>query len=96
MSNIIIPSDDSVKYNKDCADFVKYEDGTLVGEYRYCNLSNICRQVDMVDGEAVPMESHYKKVKDAITGEVIEERHFCTGMHDLRTLKERAEDDKVS
>jgi len=96
MNNIVTPTQDCVKYGKDCADFVKYEDGTLIGEFKYCNLSSECRQTDIFNGKIISMEAHYKKVKDAITGEVIEELYFCTGKHDLRPYKERLEDDKSS
>lgn len=88
---------DSVKYKKDCADFVCLEDGTITRECRYCNLSLVCRQIDIgLDGEAIPMESHYLPVADSVTGEIQGHELFCTGMHDLRPLKERLEDDKVS
>lgn len=107
MSNIIKPrkgaerdgdrTTDSNKYNKDCGDFVCLDDGTVVGECRYCNLSLVCRQIDVLsDGSVVPMESHYLPIADGKTGEIIAHELFCTGMYDLRPLKEREEDDKVS
>jgi len=85
---------DSKGYNKDCKDFVCLEDGTIVRECRYCNLSLVCRQIDIVDGVAIPMEAHILPISNE-TGEVIEHQLFCTGMHDLRSLNERIEDDKV-
>jgi hypothetical protein len=106
MSNlIIIPTEDgegektqdSIKYNKDCADFKCLDDGTKVGECYYCNLSIQCRQIDILsDGQTVPMESHYLPVVDIKTGELKNHELFCTGFHDNRPLKERLEDDKVS
>ena len=95
---------DAVRYNKDCADFVCLDDGTIVGECKYCNLSTICRQVDMLpSGKTIPMKSDYLPVtKITFDGagnpnvEILEWQYFCTGMHDLRPLKERYEDDKVS
>lgn len=88
---------DSIKYKKDCADFVCLEDGTIVRECKYCNLSLMCKQVDMLpNGEMVPMESDYLPIVDPTTGAVQSHELFCTGMHDLRPLKERFEDDKVS
>lgn len=107
MSNLLIniPNDeredgktqDSIKYNKDCSDFVCLEDGTIVRECRYCNLSLMCRQVDVLpNGDVVPMEAHRLPVLDPKTGDVLSEELFCTGMHDDRPLKERFEDDKVS
>jgi len=86
---------DAKMYKKDCCDFVCLEDGTIFRECRYCNLSLICRQVDVVDGKYVPMESHYLAIVDE-NGDIIEHQLFCTGMHDKRPLAERTEDDKVS
>jgi hypothetical protein len=86
---------DSTMYKKDCRDFICLEDGTIFRECRYCNLSLVCRQVDVVDGVTIPMESHLLPITNE-TGEVIEHQLFCTGMHDLRPYKERKEDDKVS
>ena len=87
---------DSIKYNKDCDDFVCLEDGTIMRECRYCNLSLVCRQVDIVNnGKTIPMEGHVLPVINE-KGEIIEHAIFCTGMHDLRPYKERLEDDKVS
>lgn len=91
-----ITSHDSIVYRKHCKDFVSLNDGTLMGEYKYCNLSRQCRQIDMVDGSPVPMESHYCPVVDPRTGEVIEFEYYCTGMHDCRSRNERLEDDKIS
>ena len=87
---------DAIKYAKDCADFVCLDDGTLMRECRYCNLSLQCRQIDIgADGKAIPMESHYLPVYNAV-GELVSQELFCTGMYDLRPYKERLEDDKVS
>ena len=87
---------DAKKYRKDCCEFVCLEDGTLVRECKYCNLSLICRQIDVLpDGRVVPMESHYLPVYDE-NGHLVSHDLYCTGMHDLRLLKERIEDDKVS
>lgn len=86
---------DSKKYNKDCSDFQSLEDGTIIRECRYCNLSLQCRQIDIgLDAKAIPMESHYLTLTTE-EGEVFHEL-FCTGMYDLRPHKERIEDDKVS
>ena len=86
---------DSTHYKKDCPDFVCLEDGTIIRECKYCNLSLICRQIDMVDGVPIPMESHYLPVADE-DGNIMSHELFCTGMHDLRPYKERLEDDKAS
>lgn len=88
---------DSIKYNKDCGDFVCLDDGTVVRECKYCNLSLMCRQIDVLpNGDVVPMEAHYLPLVSPTTGEVVSHELFCTGMHDERPLKERLEDDKVS
>lgn len=106
MSNIIkISSDeredgstkDAIKYNKDCMDFQCLDDGTIVGECKYCNLSIQCRQIDILpNGEAVGMEAHYLPVLDSKTGELVSQELFCTGKYDLRPRAEKLEDDKVS
>ena len=100
MSNILVSVErtpDSLKYNKDCSDFISLEDGTITKEYKYCNRSEVCHQVDLVDGKPIQMESNYLPVVDTYTGEVIEWLCLCTGMYDLRPLKERiAGDDKAS
>lgn len=88
---------DSIKYSKQCFDFCCMDDGSIVGEYKYCNLSLGCRQIDVLsNGDPVGMEAHYLPIIDPQTKEVICEQLFCTGMHDLRPYKERLTDDKVS
>lgn len=88
---------DSIKYNKDCHDFVCLKDGTLFGDYRYCQLSTKCRQSDYVDDKPVPMETHYCKVVDPKTGETVNWEYYCTGKHDRRERGERLEgDERVS
>lgn len=87
---------DSIKYKKDCPDFVCLEDGTVTRECRYCNLSLVCRQVDILpNGDTIGMESHYLPVVGP-NGEITEWQYFCTGMHDFRPYVERLEDDKAS
>lgn len=95
-SGIITPTADSKKYGKQCISFECLDDGTITRECKYCNLSMICRQIDILsNGDSVPMEANYLPVMDA-DGNVISHELFCTGMHDLRPLKERIEDEKVS
>jgi len=89
-------TESSIKYKKDCCDFQPLQDGTIIGESKYCNLSLNCRQVDLSGGKPIPMEANYLPIVDPQTGKVIEHQLFCTGMWDLRPLKERLEDDKVS
>lgn len=99
MNNVLVSVErtpDSIKYNKDCGDFISLDDGTITKEYKYCDRSESCRQIGMINGRAIQMESHYLPIIDPNTGEIIEWRYFCTGMYDLRPLKERGEDDKIS
>lgn len=88
---------DAIKYRKDCPDFICLNDGTIYRECRYCELSLKCRQVDIVDGETVPMESHFCPVVDPVTNEIVTWEYYCTGMYDNRPLDERVSgDDKIS
>ena len=87
---------DSIRYNKDCKDFECLNDGTIYRECKYCNNSSQCRQIDFVDGDAIPMESHYCPVVDPNTQKTVEWEYYCTGLHDIRSLDERQEDDKIS
>lgn len=97
MTNIIIPGKKRGILDKQCADFQPLEDGTKAKEKKYCALSDLCRQVDvLVDGTVVPMESHYLPVVPADGSEIMEWKYFCTGLHDLRSKRERIDDDKVS
>lgn len=86
---------EAIKYGKDCKDFEVLKDGTITGDYRYCNLSNLCRQVDSKDGKPVGMLSH-NLIVYGLNNEVLEHVCYCTGFHDLRPLNEKVEDDKVS
>jgi hypothetical protein len=83
---------DSVKYRKDCPDFECLEDGTITKEYKYCNRSHECRQIGFMNGKPTGMLAHNLPVLDPLINE-IEWYSFCTGMYDLRPLKERYEDD---
>jgi hypothetical protein len=97
MSRNSIITADSIKYKKDCRDFGCLKDGTVYGDYKYCNLSRVCRQVDVVNGEIFPMESHYCPVVDKKTGEVVEWEYYCTGIHDSRHISDRLYgDDEVN
>jgi hypothetical protein len=97
MADIIIPSKKKNILDKDCSDFQPIEDGTKSKEKKYCALSDLCRQVGMLsDGTFVPMESHYLPVIPIDGGEIMEWKYLCTGLYDLRSIKERIDDDKVS
>lgn len=87
----------SKKYKKHCYDFVCLNDGTVLGEPKYCQLSDECQQKDYdVTGKPIPMETHILPVLNSRTGEVVEHRLVCTGMLDVRPLNERRDDDTVS
>ncbi|MCK4527907.1 hypothetical protein KAW18_11095 [candidate division WOR-3 bacterium] len=99
MSNTLVSVErtaDSIKYNKDCGDFISLEDGTITKEHKYCDRSEQCHQIGIINGRSVQMVSHYLPSMDPHTGEVIEWEYFCTGMYDLRPLKERIDDDKAN
>jgi len=70
MVDIIInkPKDDIL--DKDCMDFVPLEDGTIIGEKKYCNLSFQCKQVGYY--------SEYCKFFNA-QGEIVVQDYLCTG-----------------
>ena len=96
MADIIIPGRKKDILDKDCSDFTPIDDGTKSGEKKYCALSDICRQIDVLpNGKVVGMEAHYLPVI-LPTGEILEHKLFCTGHHDLRSKNELADDDKVS
>jgi hypothetical protein len=85
---------DSKKYRKDCPHFLCLEDGTTTRDYKYCEGSLVCQHSGLINGKPVPMTCNYIPVLDVTTNE-IEWVEYCTGMYDLRPLKERIEDDMV-
>lgn len=73
MGLIIIPgSKDPLKCGKDCPDFKPLDDGTSVGDPKYCDRSFDCRQVGM--------KSDYVEILDVKTGEVKTHDYLCTGI----------------
>jgi len=91
------PTSDSVHYKKDCMDFICLNDGTIYRECKYCEHSLVCRQVDLLNGKPILMESHYCPVVDPITQKTTEWQYYCTGKYDHRTLIEQQDgDDKIS
>ena len=96
MADIIIPGKKKDILEKDCKDFCPIDDGTKSGEKKYCALSDACRQIDILpDGTFIGMIAHYLPIRN-LDKEVMEWKFFCTGHHDLRSKKERIDDDKVS
>ena len=112
MSEIIIPVKEKIvlfkkdeklrtsaskKYKKDCYDFICLEDGTVLGEHKYCQLSMECQHKDYDEnGKSIPMKTHILPVINTRTGEVVEHQMTCTGIVDRRSLNERRDDDTVS
>ena len=84
MSKIIIPgepTEDSIKYKKDCPDFQCMEDGTITRECKYCQLSTDCRQTGKrPDGVWANMKNDYVPIMDLEEGMILEWEYFCTGM----------------
>jgi len=70
---------------KDCPDFVPLDDGTIKGDWKYCNLSFQCRQIGML--------SDYVEFTDE-NGNVIARDYLCTGKRPI--WEERSEDEKAS
>ena len=62
--------DDILK--KDCIDFIKLDDGTIIGDKKYCNLSFDCKQMGMY--------SEYCKFYDK-DGKVVIRDYLCTGKY---------------
>jgi len=60
------------KHNKDCMDWCPMEDGTKVGDTKYCSLSLLCRQINM--------KSDWLSFINKETGK-LEFDYFCTGMN---------------
>ena len=85
---------DSKKYHKDCPHFLCLDDGTITKDYKYCDGSLVCQHSGLINGKPVPMTCNYIPVLDVIANEV-EWVEYCTGIYDMRPLKERIEDDKV-
>jgi len=70
---------------KDCNDFVPLDDGTIRGDWKYCNLSFKCKQIGML--------SEYVEIFDS-DGNLVERDYLCTGKKAL--WEERSADDKAS
>jgi len=73
MTLIRIPGEiDPIKRGKDCPDFVPLDDGTKIGDPKYCNLSLECTQQSM--------KSDRIEITD-LKGEIITCDYFCTGCY---------------
>lgn len=70
MVEIIIKDMKDDILDKDCSDFVPMDDGTIIGDKKYCNLSFHCKQIGYY--------SEYYKFFNA-KGELVEQDYLCTG-----------------
>ena len=70
---------------KDCEDFVPLDDGTKTGDKKYCNLSNLCRQIGMY--------SEYVQFFNE-KGECVLQDYMCTGKYAI--WEERGKDEEAS
>ena len=74
MSNIIIPGEiNPLKRGKDCEDFIPLDDGTKIGDPKYCNKSFECRQIGMKTDRA--------EILDLKTGKVSSIDYLCQGIY---------------
>jgi hypothetical protein len=77
---------------KDCKDFVPLNDGTSLGDKKYCDLSRFCKQVGMF-GEWI----EYYEVYTDNQGNVVKEKvrdYLCTGKQPI--WEERSRDGEAS
>jgi hypothetical protein len=66
--------------DKDCKDFIPLEDGTIVGDWRYCSLSFQCMQKHPdKSGKLVGCISHHLYIVDPDDPEDVIFGAFCTG-----------------
>ena len=72
MVDIIIKDMKDDILDKDCMDFVPLDDGTIIGDKKYCNRSFQCKQIGYY--------SEYCKFFN-VKGEIVEQDYLCTGKH---------------
>ena len=87
MVDIIIPGKYKKKdiLDKECPDFQPLEDGTIVGEKKYCDVSFQCKQLGM--------HSDFVRGVDPKTGEQIFHDYLCTGIYAI--FEERSDDEEA-
>ena len=68
--------------DKDCMDFIPLDDGTIIGDKKYCNLSFHCKQLGMY--------SEFCEFFDK-DGAVVLKDYLCTGKY---VIKEEVEKDE--
>lgn len=83
MSEIILKDGilEKSRKDKDCQDFIPLDDGTLTGDWRYCQRSFICQQMHPNEaGVLIGCISHHMMIidpNDPEKGEMY--AAFCTG-----------------
>lgn len=70
---------------KDCLDFTPFNDGTLSGDRKYCNLSFQCKQIGMASDRATTVDGN--------TGDIIAVDYLCTGKY--AKFEERSKDEEA-
>ena len=86
MTDIIIPGKKRDILDKQCADFQPLDDGTIIGEKKYCNLSFQCKQLGM--------RTEFVTGFDPKTGEQIFHDYLCTGIYAI--FEERSDDEEAN
>lgn len=81
MVDIIIKDMKDDILDKDCVDFVPLDDGTIIGDKKYCNLSFDCKQIGYY--------SEYCEFYDK-DGNLVLRDYMCTGkkVHPEETRKD--------
>ena len=72
MIDIIIKDKKDDILDKDCPDFIPLDDGTIIGDKKYCDRSFDCRQIGFY--------SEYCQFFDA-QGNIILNDYMCTGKY---------------
>ena len=88
MPEILIPKrkdPHNVDLKKDCSDFVPLDDGTILGDRKYCNLSFQCKQVGML--------GQYVEIRD-FEDNLVTIEYFCTGKNPI--WEDRSENSKAT
>jgi len=83
---------------KDCSDFVPLQDGTIKGDWKYCDRSKECRQFDPTTGMGFCSEWHeWYEFYTNENGKIVQEKcmdYLCTGNFPI--FEERSDDEKAS
>jgi len=77
---------------KDCPDFIPLNDGTIVGDRKYCDKSRLCRQINMYS-EWHEWEEYYLDETGEMCKEIVRD-YLCTGIY--ARLEDRGVDEEAS